>query len=48
MGDGKMAKKENTILTEEEFFNCFNSFEANFINIFQWEKERIKNFMKIN
>ena len=47
-GRWKDGQKENTILTEEEFFNCFNSFEANFINIFQWEKDRIKNFMKIN
>jgi len=47
-GRWKDGQKEKSILTEEEFFNCFNSYEDKYINIFQWDKERIKTFMKIN
>ena len=47
MENGKMDKKKKKFFSEEDFFNCFNSFEANYINIFQWNKEKIKNFMKI-
>ena len=46
-GKWKDGQKENEIFTEEEFINCFNSYEAKYIKIFQWDKERIKRFMKI-
>jgi len=44
-GIWKDGKKENEIFSEEEFINRFNSFEAKFINIFQWNVDKIKNFM---
>ena len=45
-GIWKDGKKEDEILTEEEFINRFNSFESIFINIFQWNIDEIKKFMK--
>ncbi len=46
-GKWKNGQKEEEIFSEEDFFSCFNSFEAKYINIFQWNKEKIKNLMKI-
>ena len=46
-GKWKDGIKEKEFFSEEEFINCFDSFEAKYIKFFQWSKERIKNFMKV-
>ena len=47
-GRWKDGKKEKEFISEEEFINCFNSLEAKYIKIFQWNKEMINNFMKVS
>lgn len=47
-GKWKDGKKEKEFISEEEFVNCFNSFEAQYIRIFQWNRETVKNFMKVS
>ena len=47
-GKWKDGNKEKEFLTEEEFVENFSSFESKYIQIFQWDKEKIKNFIKIN
>ena len=44
-GIWKNGKRENEIFSEEEFISRFNSNEAKYINVFQWNLEKIKNFM---
>lgn len=46
-GKWKEGQKETEMFSEEDFINCFNSFESNYIKIFHWNKEKLKNFMKI-
>jgi len=42
-----MEKKKKIFFNEEQFFNSFEPYEEKYLTIFQWDINKIKEYMEI-
>ena len=43
----KNGKKDKNYVNEEQFFNCFESYEEKFLIYFKWDVKKIKEYLEI-